>query len=472
MKQNFSFIYKLLLLAGDTFALLLAFTLAFIFRVSLDSTPVASPVKALTYITLIASLLPIWLIVFALLGLYSKNNFERRPKEAGRLLVGSIFVVILIITFDFFSTEVILPAKLVAIYAVAISFVLLLTIRTLLRRLRLYLYKRGYGVMRVVLVGNSENTYYLSKYLAGNHGSGYKVVAVVANKSHIYEKCLNLQSSSLTKALEQKDVHGIIQTDGDESSKVYGRAVEEHLDYQFIPTHEALLTARHSVDLLGAFPMINVHTTPLIGYGRALKRVIDVSLALIGLIISLPFSLIIAIIMKLSDFKSPVLFKQKRLSRFNKTINIYKFRSLKPTYNGLSPEEAFGKMDRPDLLEKYRKNGDQLDEDPRVTKLGNFLRRTSLDELPQLINVLKGDISLVGPRALVPAELSSYEFKNLILSVKSGLTGLAQISGRRDISFEERRKLDMYYVQNWSILLDLQIIIRTIFSVLRGNGAR
>ena len=472
MKQNFSFIYKLLLLAGDTFALLLAFTLAFIFRVSLDSTPVASPVKALTYITLIASLLPIWLIVFALLGLYSKNNFERRPKEAGRLLVGSIFVVILIITFDFFSTEIILPAKLVPIYAVAISFVLLLTIRTLLRRLRLYLYKHGYGVMRVVLVGNSENTYFLSKYLAGNHGSGYKVVAVVANKSHIYEKCLNLQSSSLTKALEQKDVHGIIQTDGDESSKVYGRAIEEHLDYQFIPTHEALLTARHSVDLLGAFPMINVHTTPLIGYGRALKRVIDVSLALIGLIISLPFSLLIAIIMKLSDFKSPVLFKQKRLSRFNKTIDIYKFRSLKPTYNGLSPEEAFGKMDRPDLLEKYRKNGDQLDEDPRVTKLGNFLRRTSLDELPQLINVLKGDISLVGPRALVPAELSSYEFKNLILSVKSGLTGLAQISGRRDISFEERRKLDMYYVQNWSILLDLQIIVRTIFSVLRGNGAR
>ena len=218
--------------------------------------------------------------------------------------------------------------------------------------------------------------------------------------------------------------------------------------------------------------MINVHTTPLIGYGRALKRIIDILLASLGLLLSLPFTLLIAVLMKISEPRSPVLFKQKRLSRFNRTINIYKFRSHKKSFSGLSPEEAFAKMKRPDLLEQYRKDGDQLADDPRVTRIGKFLRSTSLDELPQLINVLKGDISLVGPRALVPAELSSYEFKNLILSVKSGLTGLAQISGRRDISFEERRKLDMYYVQNWSILLDLQIILRTIFMVITGKGAK
>ena len=167
-----------------------------------------------------------------------------------------------------------------------------------------------------------------------------------------------------------------------------------------------------------------------------------------------------------------MLFKQTRLSRFNKPIYIYKFRSLKLAYNGLSPEEGFTKMNRPELIKQYRENGDQLEDDPRFTKTGNILRITSLDELPQLINVLRGDISLVGPRALVPQELKDYEFKSLILSVKSGLTGLAQISGRRDISFEERRKLDMYYVQNWSIWLDLQIILRTIYMVISGRGAR
>ena len=145
---------------------------------------------------------------------------------------------------------------------------------------------------------------------------------------------------------------------------------------------------------------------------------------------------------------------------------------MKPKYNGLSPEEAFTKLGQPELITKYRENGDFLINDPRITKIGRILRSTSLDELPQLINVLKGDISLVGPRALVPQELKDYEFKSLILSVKSGLTGLAQISGRRDISFEERRKLDMYYVQNWSIWLDLRIIIQTIYMVLAGKGAK
>lgn len=104
--------------------------------------------------------------------------------------------------------------------------------------------------------------------------------------------------------------------------------------------------------------------------------------------------------------------------------------------------------------------------------MGNFLRRTSLDELPQLFNIFKGDISLVGPRALVPRELENYPFKSLLLSVKSGLTGLAQISGRKEISFEERRALDLYYVQNWSFWLDIKIIFRTIIDVLGGRGAK
>jgi lipopolysaccharide/colanic/teichoic acid biosynthesis glycosyltransferase len=113
-----------------------------------------------------------------------------------------------------------------------------------------------------------------------------------------------------------------------------------------------------------------------------------------------------------------------------------------------------------------------LPEDPRITPFGKFLRATSLDELPQLINVLKGDISLVGPRALVPQELDTHAKKHTILSVKSGLTGLAQVSGRRDISFDERRQLDMYYVQNWSFGLDLTILIKTVRAVLRGSGAK
>ena len=145
---------------------------------------------------------------------------------------------------------------------------------------------------------------------------------------------------------------------------------------------------------------------------------------------------------------------------------------MKVEFSGMSPEEAFKKMGKPELIKKYRKNGDYIKNDPRITKIGAFIRKTSLDELPQLFNVIKGDISLVGPRALVPGELRTYGDRSLLLTVKSGLTGLAQVSGRRDISFEERRALDIYYIHNWSLLLDFQILLRTVVVVFKHRGAK
>ena len=152
---------------------------------------------------------------------------------------------------------------------------------------------------------------------------------------------------------------------------------------------------------------------------------------------------------------------------------------MKTAYSGMTPEEAFAKMEKEgkiasaaELSHQYRKNGDFLAHDPRITRIGKFLRATSLDELPQLFNVLRGDISLVGPRALVPGELRNYGDRSLLLTVKSGLTGLAQVSGRRDISFDERRSLDLYYIQNWSVLFDLQIMLQTIRAVIFQKGAK
>ena len=181
---------------------------------------------------------------------------------------------------------------------------------------------------------------------------------------------------------------------------------------------------------------------------------------------------IIWLIEKISDPKAPAFYSETRLSRYDRRFKIYKFRSMKPEYCGISPEEAFTRMGKPHLIKKYRANGDMIPNDPRITKLGKFLRATSLDELPQLFNVIKGDISLVGPRALVPGELHHYGDRSLLLSVKSGLTGLAQVSGRRDISFDERRALDLYYIQNWSIGLDIRILLRTISAVILCKGAK
>jgi undecaprenyl-phosphate galactose phosphotransferase len=218
-------------------------------------------------------------------------------------------------------------------------------------------------------------------------------------------------------------------------------------------------------------PIIAVHQTALIGWGRVVKRLTDLVLGSLLLVIASPFMLLTAIAVKLAD-GGPVFFRQERLSRFDSKVRIFKFRSHSLRYSGLPPEEAFRRMDRPDLLEQYRQEGDQLPSDPRVTAIGHFIRRTSLDELPQLFNVVRGDLSLVGPRALVAYELDKYDQKNLILSVKSGVTGLAQISGVSDLSFAERRKLDLYYVQNWSFWGDMVILAKTFWVVLFHKGTR
>ena len=218
-----------------------------------------------------------------------------------------------------------------------------------------------------------------------------------------------------------------------------------------------------------SIPVIAVHQTALFGWGRIVKRLFDLIVGIPLLIIALPIMALIAPLNLLSG--NGIFFRQVRLTRFNQKFKVYKFQTVKNEFNHLSPEEAFAKMGKPQLAKQYRANGDYLPKDPRVSSFGRFLRKTSLDELPQLINVVRGDLSLVGPRALIPEELSLHEKKHAILSVKSGLTGLAQVSGRRSIDFEERRQLDVYYVQNWSFWLDLVILIKTVRVVFSGRGA-
>ena len=249
-------------------------------------------------------------------------------------------------------------------------------------------------------------------------------------------------------------------------------AIENHLSYAFVPQQDRLLSQLNSVEIVGGLPVIDVRVTKLFGLGRFWKRAMDIVLGVIGLVTASPIMLLMVVIMKISEPKGKIFFRQTRLTRHDREFQIFKFRSNKIAYNGLSPEEAFKKMGRPELIKQYRENGDQLENDPRITAIGRFMRVTSIDELPQLINVIKSDISLVGPRALVPQEINQYKRKSTILAVKSGLTGLAQVMGRRDISFEERRRLDIYYVQNWSLLLDVQILFKTVMSVLFRRGAK
>lgn len=480
MKSNASLIYNFFLVIGDFLALVAAFVGAFIIRAQ-SITPVAHPISGQTYVYVFLSVLPFWLLIFALLGLYNSNIYERRFVEAGRLLTGSFVGMLFVVFWNFLSSTPIFPAKLVPIYGFLLGFIFLVLFRNIARLIRTELFGFNVGLTRVALIGTNQVTRELVESLADSRFSGYKVLAVVGDNRQVGQRNI-LTYPNFQEFLESapNNLHGIIQTElyADEArnAEILTYAQENHVGYRFVPGNSELFVGNIDVELFrNNLPVIAVHTTALLGWGRVVKRLIDLLFGGLLLIVSLPLWLLCALAVKLSDPRGPVFYRAKRLTRFGTTIRILKFRTMKQAYNNMSPEAGFTKMGRPELIKQYRDNGDQLEHDPRVGKVGTFLRATSLDELPQLWNVVKGDISLVGPRALDAFEIEQYAKKNLILSVKSGLTGLALVSGRKGISFEERRKLDLYYVQNWSLWLDLTILLKTIRVVLERvfrGGAR
>lgn len=197
------------------------------------------------------------------------------------------------------------------------------------------------------------------------------------------------------------------------------------------------------------------------------KRTIDIIGAIVGLILSSPLFLLMSIFYLFGDSKGPILFRQVRVGKNGKKFYIYKFRSMV-----VNAEEKL-KADK-ELYQKYLRNNYKLEphEDPRITNLGRFLRKTSLDEIPQLINVLKGEMSLVGPRPVVEEELKEYGSDiSKFLSVKPGMTGYWQVSGRSAVGYPERVDIELHYIENQSLLFDIAILIKTVWEVLLKRGA-
>ena len=195
------------------------------------------------------------------------------------------------------------------------------------------------------------------------------------------------------------------------------------------------------------------------------KRFADIICSAIGIILLSPFFIIISIAIKLTS-RGPVIFVHKRVGKNGKEIGIYKFRSMV-----MNAEELIEKF-TPEQKEEFQKNF-KLENDPRITRVGKFLRKTSLDELPQLFNILKGELSIVGPRPVIEAETKIYgKYKDMLLSVKPGLTGFWAANGRSDTSYKRRRAMEIYYVKKRSLFFDIKIILKTAVSVFKGDGAK
>jgi lipopolysaccharide/colanic/teichoic acid biosynthesis glycosyltransferase len=213
---------------------------------------------------------------------------------------------------------------------------------------------------------------------------------------------------------------------------------------------------------VGEFPVMELHREPIPTAGLVIKRIIDVFLGSLALIAAIPVRFVLAILIYV-DSPGPIFYKSQRVGKKGRIFGFYKMRSMVTNAESLQQElAAFNERDG--LLFKMEK-------DPRVTRMGRFLRKYSLDELPQIWNVLKGDMSLVGPRPPLVAEYQKYRLEHKRrLDVVPGITGLWQVSNRHDPSFEAYLAQDLKYIENWNLVLDIEILVRTVPAVLRGTG--
>lgn len=467
--------YTFALIVIDVLAILAAFVLAYIARVQLDPRPLINQIGAVDFFITFVQLLPFWLITFWALGLYSPAVYQKRLTEMGKLAMGSFIGILLIIGYAYVVNQPIFPARLVPVYAGIGTFVLLLVGRELLRLIRDTLYYSGVGVQRVMVIGSGAATQDIVQNLNQTKRSGYKVVAVVGNNAGNGDVT---HYKSLERGLATLDAHRIdtiIQTslyeESERNQKIMSATQERHIQYCFVPGEAEFYSGKNQIDVFLGYPVINVYQTPLVGWGEVVKRIFD----LILVIVTLPLwgaVLLILCIMQLLFNPGPIFYKSGRLTRYSKKFNALKFRSMGAQYGKRDAADEFREMGREDLAAEYEKKR-KVANDPRITWFGKFLRATSLDEFPQLINVLVGDLSLVGPRPILPQELHLYSGRGALLhSVKSGITGLWQVSGRSDLAFEKRVELELYYAQNWSFWLDIKILFKTIGVVFFRSGAR
>lgn len=471
--------YSLILIVADFVVLLLAFTIAYVLRVQHDDRPVLTAIYAYDYFIGLLAIVPFWLIIFAALGLYQASTYNRRLVEWSKIAVGSFIGILLIIGWQYVSGKTLLPARLVAVYALAGSFSLILIEREILRIIRSLLFQWGKGISRVLIIGDSLATRDIADNLSETHRSGYRIVAI-AGPSKIIPPGLNVEHFTSTtaalKKIKELRITTIIQTDlydsPDRNQQILGAAQLNHISYSFIPGESEFYAGKNTIDVFLGYPMISVSQTPLIGWGAIAKQVFDYIVSFLLVIALSPIFLLLILLQKIFN-PGPIFYTSKRLSKFSEPIDLIKFRSMKdrPTAH-LDAAEEFEAMGRMDLVEEYNEHR-KVKDDPRITKFGHFLRNTSLDELPQLFNVLKGDLSLVGPRPILPQEANLAPHRTALLhSVKSGMTGLWQVSGRSNLSFQERIELELFYAQNWSFWLDLKILFKTIGVVLRRKGAK
>jgi exopolysaccharide biosynthesis polyprenyl glycosylphosphotransferase len=406
----------------------------------------------------------LWLIVFVLSGLYVVKSNKKLGQELHRVFIGCSMGLVLIVILIFFRREL-FNSRFIVLAFWLFSILYISLGRVFVSWLKKRSYKFGWGVKKVIIIGAGKTADNLISEFSSKKTSGFKVV------KRIKEIDTNIWSE-LLEFIKNNEVDEIIQADPNllkvDILKLYDFASENHLTFKYAADMLGIKVLKTEVSEIAGIPVAEVKRTTLDGWGRIAKRVFDILVSSLIIIIISPLLLLIVILIKL-DSKGPIFFAKKddgspvyRVGEGGKLFKYFKFRSMIPASDSMRYAELADKNVRADgPMVKIK-------DDPRITRVGKFIRRWSFDELPELFLVFFGKMSLVGPRPHLPEEVAKYEHHHRkTLTIKPGITGLAQISGRSDLLFEEEVKLDVYYIENWSLLLDLNILFKTPLAVIK-----
>lgn len=425
-----------------------------------------------TYQLLTLLLIPTWVGMFAITGLYNYHNLMGGTREASLVLNASNAVLFLVLASEFLIPGWFLARGWLLMTWVGVI-ILVLAGRFFTRRLVRRLRKYGLFLAPALIVGANQEGWLLADQLTRQEHSGLRVIGYVDDSlppsTPVYKHFQNLGSlDELDQLIRANRIEELIlassaisQTQLVPIFQKYG--VSNRVNLRMSSGLYQIIATGFEVAELANVPLIGIKRIRLTGLNWIMKLVVDYSFAIPAVILLSPFLLIISALVKLSS-PGPVIYRRRVMGINGRQFDAFKFRTMVVDADKLLEQQ-------PDLKVEFQKNH-KLKEDPRVTKIGRFLRKTSLDELPQLINVLRSEMSLVGPRMISPEEVSKYQQAGTnLLTVKPGITGLWQVNGRSNVSYEERVKMDMYYIRNWSIFLDLHLLLRTIPAIISQQGA-
>jgi exopolysaccharide biosynthesis polyprenyl glycosylphosphotransferase len=416
------------------------------------------------------------ILLFQIRGLYRLPRWTTLLDEASGIANGATTAMALVILYSFLQQFY--PSRLVFIFAWIIIIALLISKRIAVRLARERLWLRGIGVDRVAVIGAGRAGQRVMQFLLGQPQLGYQVVGYVDDQPPAHDWVIATQlrlerprhlgsSEHIRDIVRRERVDEVIialpPTAHREMMNIMSQCRAEDIEFMLVPDLFELAMDRVNIYEMAGMPLISLNPARISGWNLLVKRTIDVILSLTVLVSLSWLMALIALAIRL-DSKGPILFRQERVGRNGRRFICYKFRTM---------------VRDAEMLENTLKETTYIDsrlikhrDDPRRTRIGKILRRTSLDELPNFVNILLGQMSVVGPRPPVPREVADYDEWHLNrLMVTPGLTGLWQVSGRSNLNFDEMVRLDLYYAEHWSPWLDVKIILRTIPAILTARGA-